>query len=290
MAKRILDEEPRAVCTQCYGHSINLAASDAVKQTKLMRDALDMTHEITKLIKYFPRREAVFRDLKEENEMSTGCHSPGIRVLCPTRWTVRADSLASILDNYNLLQSTREEAVEIARDTETKARINGVAAQMKTFNFLFGTILGEMLLRHTDNLSQTLQKKTISAAEGQQVGRMVIDTLCTLRTKESYGKKQLQLQSLSMLENQRYHANVRFQSVMIIVLVMPATNATSEHSFSALRRVKSYLRSTMTQQRLNNLMVLHVHKERTDALNEVDIANELVGVSEHRLRMFGKFQ
>ena len=43
----------------------------------------------------------------------------------------------------------------------------------------------------------------------------------------------------------------------------------------------------MTQQRL---MVLHVHKERTDALNEVDIANELVGDSEHRLRMFGKFQ
>ena len=45
----------------------------------------------------------------------------------------------------------------------------------------------------------------------------------------------------------------------------------------------------MTQQRL---MVLHdiVHKERTGALNEVDIANELVGDSEHRLRMFGKFQ
>ena len=40
----------------------------------------------------------------------------------------------------------------------------------------------------------------------------------------------------------------------------------------------------------NNLMVLHVHKERTDALKEVDIANELVGDSEHRLRMFGKFQ
>ena len=46
----------------------------------------------------------------------------------------------------------------------------------------------------------------------------------------------------------------------------------------------------MTQQRLNNLMVLHVHKERTDSLNAVAIANELVGDSEHRLRMFGKFQ
>ena len=50
-----------------------------------------------------------------------------------------------------------------------------------------------------------------------------------------------------------------------------------------------YLRSTMTQQRLNNLLLLHVHKGRTNALNEVDIGNEFVGDSEHRLRMFGKF-
>ena len=35
-----------------------------------------------------------------------------------------------------------------------------------------------------------------------------------------------------------------------LILVMPATNATSERSFSTLRRIKSYLRTTMTQLRL----------------------------------------
>ena len=35
-------------------------------------------------------------------------------------------------------------------------------------------------------------------------------------------------------------------------LVMPASNAMSECSFSTLRRVKSYLRSTMRQDRLNS--------------------------------------
>ena len=34
----------------------------------------------------------------------------------------------------------------------------------------------------------------------------------------------------------------------IILLIIPATNATSERSFSALKRIKSYLRSTMTPQ------------------------------------------
>ena len=35
--------------------------------------------------------------------------SPGIRVLCPTRWTVHADSLKSVLDNYTVLQELWEE-------------------------------------------------------------------------------------------------------------------------------------------------------------------------------------
>ena len=71
---------------------------------------------------------------------------------------------------------------------------------------------------------------------------------------------------------------------------MPATNATSERSFSALHRVKSYVRSTMSQQRLNNLMLLHVHKGITDGINLKAIASEFIGNSEHRLMIFGKFQ
>ena len=41
----------------------------------------------------------------------------------------------------------------------------------------------------------------------------------------------------------------------------------------------------MTQQRLNNLMVLHVHKDITDSLKLQDNANELVGNSKHRLKL-----
>ncbi len=73
-----------------------------------------------------------------------------------------------------------------------------------------------------------------------------------------------------------------------LILVMPATNATSERSFSALRRVKTYLRATMGQERLNYLMLLHVHKDRTDALDLKATLNEFVH-SEHRSGIFAKF-
>ena len=74
-----------------------------------------------------------------------------------------------------------------------------------------------------------------------------------------------------------------------IILVMPATNAVSKQSFSAPRRVKSYLRSTMTQRRLNNIMVLHVHKDQTDQLSLIEVGNEFVQWSDHRRHLFGKF-
>ena len=74
--------------------------------------------------------------------------------------------------------------------------------------------------------------------------------------------------------------------VMQLILVMPATNASSERSFSALIRVNNYLRSTMNQDRLNYLMLLHVHKGMTDGLKIKHILNEFaVGDSVHCYRI-----
>ena len=63
----------------------------------------------------------------------------------------------------------------------------------------------------------------------------------------------------------------------------------SGRSFSVMRRVKSFLRSSMTPKRLNNLMVLHSYKDETDKLNLVDVANEFVKTHESRLSTFGCF-
>ena len=76
-----------------------------------------------------------------------------------------------------------------------------------------------------------------------------------------------------------------------LILVMPATNAVSERSFSAIRRLKTYLRSTMCQSRLNHVMLLSINREKVDQLDIDVIADQfVVGIrSEHRLRQFGKF-
>ena len=45
----------------------------------------------------------------------------------------------------------------------------------------------------------------------------------------------------------------------------------------------------MTQTRMNNLITLHVHKERTEALDLKAIANELTARNKRQRCVFGKF-
>jgi len=51
------------------------------------------------------------------------------------------------------------------------------------FKFYYEVSLAHLLLRHTDNLSRTLQHKNISAAAGQQVAKSVVKTLQGLQYK-----------------------------------------------------------------------------------------------------------
>ena len=77
--------------------------------------------------------------------------------------------------------------------------------------------------------------------------------------------------------------------VIKLLLVMPATNAYSECSFSVMRRLKTYLCSTMGQARLNHIMLLHIYKAQLNSVDLPSIANDFVCGSEHRLSYFGKF-
>ena len=74
-----------------------------------------------------------------------------------------------------------------------------------------------------------------------------------------------------------------------IFMIIPITTATAERSFSSLRRLKTYLRSTMTQCRLNNILLLHCHKEMTDAIDLTAIAQDFIAANERRKTYFGEF-
>ena len=75
-----------------------------------------------------------------------------------------------------------------------------------------------------------------------------------------------------------------------LILVNPATSEAGERSFSTAQRLKTWLRSRMNQERFINLTVLNLHKERTDRLSTIDIANEFKDSNINRKRNFGTFR
>lgn len=73
--------------------------------------------------------------------------------------------------------------------------------------------------------------------------------------------------------------------VVSVINNLLATNAASKHSFSTLRRVKSYLRSAMTQSRLNHLMILHYHQDLRDKLDLNSVANEYISKNDSKAHL-----
>lgn len=58
-----------------------------------------------------------------------------------------------------------------------------------------------------------------------------------------------------------------------IFLTLPVTVASNERSFSKLKLIKNYLRSTMSQERLSGLAVLSIEKEETENLDLNELVN-----------------
>ncbi len=79
------------------------------------------------------------------------------------------------------------------------------------------------------------------------------------------------------------------EALLRLLLVVPASSAEAERSFSALRRLKTWLRSSMSQTRLNSVAVCHVHRERMYNLDKKKLCQEFVQVTDRRMHVLGSF-
>lgn len=71
-----------------------------------------------------------------------------------------------------------------------------------------------------------------------------------------------------------------------IILTVPSSTCTCERCFSALRRLKTYLRSTLLAERLNHLSILHVHRNITHKINIEALMDEFILKNNYRKTTF----
>ncbi|CAF4869564.1 unnamed protein product, partial [Rotaria socialis] len=77
-----------------------------------------------------------------------------------------------------------------------------------------------------------------------------------------------------------------YQKLIKLYLTIPVTTATAERTISTLNRLKTAIRSTMTQSCLNLCLLLHIYKEKIDKIDPRQIASKFISSSEKRQHFF----
>ncbi|KAL2091249.1 hypothetical protein ACEWY4_013512 [Coilia grayii] len=73
------------------------------------------------------------------------------------------------------------------------------------------------------------------------------------------------------------------EKLIQLCLCLPISVASSERSFSTLRRQKTWLRSTMTQKRLTHLSLMNVHKDIMYAMDMNVLMRDFISMTPERL-------
>ena len=71
-----------------------------------------------------------------------------------------------------------------------------------------------------------------------------------------------------------------------ILLTIPVTVASAERSFSKLKLLKSYLRSTMLQERLNGLALIAIENDVLETVKYEEMVDEFASKSVRRMVIF----
>ena len=79
-------------------------------------------------------------------------------------------------------------------------------------------------------------------------------------SKESMVLKQLA--DLPSTLDSTNHLYPNIHAILKVLLTMPVSTASAERSFSVLKRLKTYLRNTMGDDRMSSLALLHIYQDR----------------------------
>ena len=107
--------------------------------------------------------------------------------------------------------------------------------------------------------------------------------------EEITGKKAKNWEALELLqwtikrEYAEYLPNLTI--ALRIFLTMCVSIASSERSFSKLKLIKTYLRSTMSEARLTNLAMLAIERQTAETINFDDVIRDFAAVKARKITL-----
>ena len=182
VAAKIKEENPKCLYTHCFGHVLNLCVKDAYTEVPTLTETFTITKEICNLIEKSPQRETLLKKFRKESKND----AKSVHAFCPTRWTVRGDTLKALISNHNELMGVWENGIPTTTDTDMKVRMIGAETTTRKLPFLFDCLVGAKILSQTDVLGKTLQSPELCATEVHKCADGVLKTLKKERCEEEF--------------------------------------------------------------------------------------------------------
>ena len=173
------------------------------------------------------------------------------------------------------------------------AFIDATLAELKTRFDQDGVHEHEKLERLLLGPADRAHLKSILDSIAHQPEELELDSLCTqLRVFMARSKVTCLRDAQTAFQGISQDARnllPQVEELLRQLLVLPASSATAERSLSALRRLKTWMRTTMSQRRLNSVAVIHVHRTRARDVEANEVARDFVGLNASRRQIFGSF-
>ncbi|CAG2209777.1 unnamed protein product [Mytilus edulis] len=273
---RISSIIPEATYVHCKSHCLNLAVVHSCKDNSV-RNVMTVVQEIGFAFDYSAKRlQAFFDELssdaatKENMEKRTK-----LRTLCETRWTSRADALYTFKTAFPVVVHSLERLQNLGDD-----KAGQHLASLMRFQFVIALVVSEHVLQSTVHLSIFLQGAECDLLEAVKECKTVVEMLRSERNDDNTYLMDIGLSLEDFKrEVERWRARCRIlprdkvpttlcqtldivnpalypsiDTILCVLLTMPVASATAERSFSVLKRLKTYIRSTMRNDRLSALV------------------------------------
>ncbi|CAF0831184.1 unnamed protein product, partial [Brachionus calyciflorus] len=247
-----------------------------------LRNCIGTVNVIHNLIEASPKRHQIFKKIQSD---FVG-EAISLKSTSETRWSSRDRAFKAIRQNLNSIHIKKYEGSlkEVTNYEDIKEQYNAQVERLTTelinqlkerfsddlepISFIYDILLDEKLKVNRDLLEAKLD-----------IYRDIIDfqnVLCEIQVWKNYIKNQPEfinedscIQKLkdffgkNNLKNLFPNINKLFQ----IYLTIPVSSATPERTFSCLKRIKTWLRNSIGQERVSNLAVLNIEKEEIEELD-----------------------
>ena len=112
---------------------------------------------------------------------------PSLKILCPTRWTVRTRTIEAVVSNYEVVITSLIEIHDTGRD-EYALKAGGYLSTMEKFSAFFGLKLSHLIYSATEQLSIALQGQNTTMQEAVESANLALRFLESQRNDDMFDR------------------------------------------------------------------------------------------------------